>query len=135
MIAAATDFFTAWLLEQDFDWSHRHIAPRTFPCLNYFLPADTPPMDSPEAFAGFICASMAGVCEKMGPVTGLEGALHTATLANPAVQMVRHDHMKAFTIFCIPNPYDDAFDCSQPFERDLRLAVPPTAAETARPSR
>ncbi|HNR38475.1 MAG TPA: hypothetical protein PKN61_05515, partial [Acidobacteriota bacterium] len=125
MITAATDFFAAWFLDRDFDRGLRHIAPRTFPCLNYFLPAGTPPLDSSEAFAGFIRASMARVCETTGPVTRLEDALHAATLANPGVQLVRHDHMRAFTIFCIPDHYGDAFDCSQPFERDLRLETPP----------
>jgi hypothetical protein len=125
MIAAATDFFAAWFMDRDFDRGLSHIAPRTFPCLNYFLPADTPTMDSPEAFAAFIRASMARVSETMGPVTRLEDALQAAPLTNPAARLVRHDHMKAFTVFFVPDHYGDAFDCSQPIERGLRLEPPP----------
>ncbi len=125
MVAAATDFFTAWFVDRDFDRSLGHIAPRTFPCLNYFLPEGTPPMDSPEAFAAFIRASMARVSETTGAVARLEDALRASTPANRAVQLVRHDHMKAFTILCIPDHYGDAFDCSQPIEQGLHREPPP----------
>jgi len=116
--AMVYDFLRAWLVEGDIVNSMAYVSKRSFACLarNSDSSADFDYGLAPVQ----LMIDMKATRDVLGPRTSLATVIAGATLANPALRVVRQPHQAEFVVYSVPEDVAAAFDC----ESQLSLGDP-----------
>ena len=112
------DFLRAWLVEGDIVNSMAYVSERSYACMarNSDNPADFDYGLAPVQ----LMINLKATRDVLGPRTSLATVIAGATLANPALRVVRQPHQAQFVVYSVPEDVAAGFDC----ESQLSLGDP-----------
>ena len=116
--AMVYDFLRAWLVEGDILNSMAYVSERSYACL---ARSSDNPADFDYGLAPVqLMIDMKATRDVLGPRTSLATVIAAATVAMPALRVVRQPHQAQFVIYSVPDDVAAAFDC----EGELSLGDP-----------
>jgi hypothetical protein len=110
---AASDFFQAWLIKDNFTDAASYFSPRCFDCISRYLGEEEKPPASPQEQASYILNSLSAIGKEIGTVHHLKDVLEPVSPEHENLQPIPHAEQAAYSLVAVPDYLAESFLCTK----------------------